>query len=87
MKSDRKIVWVYIVLMLNVLLDWYRNISKTLKLQTELLLQSLRKPNQWYAAQVVGQNALGKVMKSMLDDARIDGYISSDVQIWLRLNV
>ena len=38
----------------------------------------MQKPtaNRWYAGQVVGQNTLGKTIKLMLQDSKLDGYFT-----------
>ena len=83
MKSDRKIVWV--CPSSNIDRCPVRLVEKYMKLCPEnyyakpnFYLQSLQKPtpSRWYASQVVGENTLGKVIKTMLHDARIDGYFT-----------
>ena len=83
MKSDRKIVWV--CPSSDVTRCPVRLVEKYIKLcpdnyfqKPNFYLQSLQKPtpSKWYASQVVGQNTLGKVIKTMLHDARIDGYFT-----------
>ena len=82
MKSDRKIVWVYPSKNVNRcpvrLVQKYINLCPNYHKKANFYLKSLQKPriNQWYAGQVVGQNTLGKVIKTMLYDARIDGYFT-----------
>ena len=83
MKSDRKIVWVYPSS--NIACCPVQLVEKYLKLcpdnyyqKPNFYLQSLQRPTltKWYASQVVGQNTLGNVIKTMLHDARIDGYFT-----------
>ena len=82
-KVDRKIVWIY-PNSYNLNRCPVRLIQKYLALcpkntkKANFYLQSLQKthPKQWYSNQVVGQNRLGKVIKTLLHDARIDGYFT-----------
>ena len=82
MKSERKIVWVYPSS--NISRCPVRLVEKYLSLcpryygKPNFYLQSLQKPtaNRRYAGQVVGQNTLGKVIKTMLHNAKIDGYFT-----------
>ena len=82
-KVDRKVVWVY-PNEINPsrcpvrLLEKYLSLCPKYEKKTNLYLKSLTKPTPkvWYKSQVVGSNTLGKVVKGLLHDARIDRYFT-----------
>ena len=82
MKSDRKIVWVYPSSNINRcpvrLVEKYLSLCPPYYGKSNFYLQSLQKPtvNRWYAGQVVGQNTLAKTIKSMLHNAKIEGFFT-----------
>ena len=82
MKSDRKVVWVYHSSNINRcpihLVEKYLALCPRYYGKPNFYLQSLQKPTptRWYAGQVVGQNTLVKVIKTMLHDTRINGYFT-----------
>ena len=84
MRRDRKIVWVYP----NVdnvnrcpvrLIEKYLGLCPKVKKRANFYLQSLQKPTptQWYSNQVVGENSIGKVVKTLMADANIEGYFTN----------
>ena len=82
MKSDRKIVWVYPSSNMNhcpvCLVEKYLSLCPRYYLKPKFYLQSLQKlaATRWYAGQVVGQTTLGKVIKTMLHNAKLEGYFT-----------
>ena len=82
MKSDCKVVWVYPSSNVNRcpvrLVEKYLSLCPRYYTKPNFYLQSLQKPtvNRWYAGQVVGQHTLSKVIKSMLQNSKIDGYFT-----------
>ena len=82
MKSERKVVWVYPSSNINRcpvrLVEKYLSLCPKYYNKPNFYLQSLHKPtaNRWYAGQVVGQNTLGKVIKTMLHNSKLDGYFT-----------
>ena len=82
MKTDRKVVWVYPSKNINRcpvrLVEKYIKLCPPFFKKSNFYLQSHAKPyaKTWYANQVVGQNSLAKVIKTMLHDARIDGFFT-----------
>ena len=82
MKCERKIVWVYPSKDINRcpvrLVEKYMKLCPPYYKKSNFYLQSRSKPTAktWYANQVVGQNFLGKVIKTILHDARIDGFFT-----------
>ena len=84
MHNERKIVWVYPNAK-NINRCPVRLVQKYLALcppyfkKENFYLKSKQRPspNQWYVAQVVGQNTLGKVVKLMMQEAEISGYFTN----------
>ena len=83
MKKERKIVWVYPSE--NVercpvrIVEKYLSLCPSYFVKKNFYLQSLQKtkPFQWYGEQVVGSGTLSKVVKKLLNDAKIDGYFTN----------
>ena len=82
-KVDRKVVWVYpnvenITRCPVRLVEKYLSLCPRYNKKPNFYLQSRQKttPKVWYSGQVVGQNTPGKVVKNLLEDARIDGYFT-----------
>ena len=84
MRNDRKIVWVY-PNKSNVNRCPVRLVEKYLALcpkqgkKPNFYLQSKIKPTpiQWYQEQVVGQNSISKVVKTLMKDAEIPGFFTN----------
>ena len=86
MRNERKIVWVYPST--NLVRCPVRLVEKYIKLCPEVMpntktfnfyLRSLEKysQTQWYGEQVVGLNTIKKVRKTMLANAKLDGYFTN----------
>ena len=84
MRRERKTGWIYPNLG-NTNRCPVRLIEKYLKLcpayhkKSNYYLQSLQKliPTQWYGEQVVGQNTISKVVKTLMSDAKIEGFFTN----------
>ena len=83
MRNDRKIVWVYpsdnVERCPVRLVDKYISLCPPYFKKPNFYLQAKQKinPAQWYSEQVVGSNSLGRVVKQLLLDAKIDGYFTN----------
>ena len=83
MRNNRKIVWVYpsdnVERCSVCLVDKYISLCPCYFKKSNFYLQSKQRLNlaQWYSEQVVGSNSLGKVVKQLLSDAKIDGYFTN----------
>ena len=84
MKHDRKTVWIYPNLG-NCnrcpvrLIEKYLSLCPAYYRKANFYLKSLQKPGpkQWYCEQVVGQNTIGKVVQTLMKDAKIEGYFTN----------
>ena len=83
MRHDRKIVWVYPSEDVNRcpvrLVEKYLSLCPNYTKKSNFYLQSLQKPTpkQWYAGQVVGENSISKVVKSLMQEANIEGFFTN----------
>ena len=84
MRHERKLVWVYPNLANPSrcpvrIIDKYLSLCPKVTKKPNLYLQSLIKPTpkQWYSGQVVGQNTIAKVVKTLMRDAGIPGYFTN----------
>ena len=83
MNSDRKEVWVYPRNNVNCcpirLVQKYLSLCPRYVRKNNFYLQSFQKPTptQWYAEQVVGQNTLSKVIKTIMSEAGIEGFYTN----------
>ena len=83
LKKCRKVVWVCPSSNINRcpvrLVDKYMSLCPETKKKPNFYLQSLTKTNpaQWYSENVVGINAIRKVVKNLLYAAEIDGYFTN----------
>ena len=82
-KVEPKVIWIY-PNEFNInhcpvrLLEKYLGLCPKYEKKPNLYLQSRTKPSLklWYSGQVVGSNTLSKVVKSLFEDGRIDGYFT-----------
>ena len=84
MRHDRKVVWIYpnagnISRCPVRLIEKYLSLCPARGKKSNFYLQSLQKPTpiQWYGVQVVGQNKIGKVVKTLMKDAGITGFFTN----------
>ena len=61
------------------LVDKYLSLCPTETKKPNFYLQLLQRPHpkQWYLTQVVGQNSIAKVVKTMMKDAKIEGFFTN----------
>ena len=83
-KHDRKVVWVYPNVNMPSrypvkLVEKYLSLCPQYYKKANFYLQSLQKPTptQWYDEQVVGQNTISKVVKNLMKDAKIEGFLTN----------
>ena len=86
MRNEHKIVWVYpssnVTCCPVCLVEKYMKLCPPITPNTKkfnFYLRSLEKysPTQWYSEQVVGLNTIKKVIKKMLENAKLDGFFTN----------
>ena len=84
MRKERKLVWIYPSKNINRcpvrLVGKYLGLClKNYTKKNNFYLRSLRNPTpkQWYGREVVGQSKIKEVVKTLLSDAKIDGYFTN----------
>ena len=83
LRKERKIVWVYpssnisrcpvrlTEKYLSLCPPYYRKSNFYLQLKQKVM------PSQWYCEQVVGQNTISKVVKKLMEEAKIEGFFTN----------
>ena len=83
MRKDRKVVWVYPSSNINRcpvrLIEKYLSLCPLFYCKSNFYLRALQKPTPkcWYAEQVVGENTIGKVVKKLMEQAKIEGFFTN----------
>ena len=85
MRKDRKVVWVYSSSNINrcpvQLIEKYLSLCPLFyrNFLSNFYLRALQKPTPkcWYAEQVVGENTIGKVVKKLMEQAKIEGFFTN----------
>ena len=84
MHFDRKTCWIYPNLGNPPhcpvrLIEKYLKLCPKIAKKPNFYLQSLQRPTptQWYRVQVVGQNTISKVVKTLMEKANIQGFFTN----------